>query len=826
MFVDPSILLSSQAIVPLGITLIYLALCIFLFVRRKLDDAMDGLCAAYLFLSALWNVNLAAAVVNAPAIPGLSWTQVAGYGLVILGMVYWAFARAFLQRPGIAWWGWAMGLAGLAAMISLDLGWFVLPPSALAWSYGWLQPANLTFTLSMVWAGLFLAIAIVTTEVQYFRTQSPAHKNRISFLLISIVLSAVGYGLYLSLLEPFWTAGLIIACLGGILTIYIVVVEDLVDLSTAVRHTIRMLIVALVTVTVYLAGIYLVNIFLGNLLASMFLTRFLDRTLLVAAVTAVLLTIVYGPIRQISIRLANRLLFGQHYDYQVVIHNYSQAISNILYLSELSAVALTHIGQALGVENSTLFILDTEKDNVFNLRSVPPTSSNGSPKLISLSKNTPITNRLVIERQALAQYTIDISPQFKNAPTSECKALQALKAEWFIPILKQERLIGLLAVGLKQSGRAYSVQDIRLLTTLADQTALALENAALFDRLQRNLEQTTRMKNLMDNVFDSIDNGVITTDIAGKITLFNRAAEIIMATPAHRCIGFSYTDVLPNFAKTILPNLIKNVTHREDHYTDYEITSELPGRGQVNLNMNLAPLKDAQNQTQGVAIVVDDLTETKRLRAVQDMFRCYVSPAVVDRLPSDPADLKLGGNRQEVTILFADIRGFTTFSEKLAPEELVDVLNQYLSMAAASILMYEGTLDKFMGDAVMGIFNAPLRQDDHVLRAVRAAAAMQRAINDYHHSIGEERGLTFGIGLHVGEAVVGNVGMSDRMDYTAIGDTVNLAKRIQENTPGGKILVSEAVYQATKASINAVFYQEMKVKGREQPVNTYELRAM
>ena len=139
--------------------------------------------------------------------------------------------------------------------------------------------------------------------------------------------------------------------------------------------------------------------------------------------------------------------------------------------------------------------------------------------------------------------------------------------------------------------------------------------------------------------------------------------------------------------------------------------------------------------------------------------------------------------------------------------------------------MYEGTLDKFMGDAVMGIFNAPLSQEDHVLRAVRAAAAMQRAIRDYHHGLGQERGLTFGVGVHVGEAVVGNVGMPDRMDYTAIGDTVNLAKRIQENTPGGKILMSDAVYEVVKNSVNATFYQELKVKGREQAVNTYELRS-
>jgi adenylate cyclase len=206
------------------------------------------------------------------------------------------------------------------------------------------------------------------------------------------------------------------------------------------------------------------------------------------------------------------------------------------------------------------------------------------------------------------------------------------------------------------------------------------------------------------------------------------------------------------------------------------------------------------------------------------MFRRYVSPAVVDRLPSDPADLQLGGHRQVVTILFADIRGFTTFSEHLPPEELVDTLNQYLSMAAASILMYEGTLDKFMGDAVMGIFNAPLEQEDHVLRAVRSAIAMQRAIADHYHTIDTKQRLSFGVGLHVGEVVVGNVGMTDRMDYTAIGDAVNVAKRIQENTPGGKILISEAVYQAVKDSLNASFYDELKLKGREEPMPVYELR--
>jgi PAS domain S-box-containing protein len=332
------------------------------------------------------------------------------------------------------------------------------------------------------------------------------------------------------------------------------------------------------------------------------------------------------------------------------------------------------------------------------------------------------------------------------------------------------------------------------------------------------------MKTLMGNVFASMANAVITTDVDGKITFLNRAAESILDVPLQRCLGQEYTKALPSLANTVLPVLITNIVDQEAPFYNHEIIAELPNRGQVSLSVNLTPLKDAQGKAKGTAIVINDLTETKRLRAVQDMFRRYVSPAVVDRLPTDPDNLRLGGHRQEVTILFADICDFTAFSEQLAPETLMDILNQYLSMAAAAILMYEGTLDKFMGDALMGIFNAPLEQEDHVLRAVRAGAALQRAVSDLHHHMSEEHRLSFGVGIHVGEVVVGNVGMADRMDYTAIGDAVNVARRIQEKAPSGKVLISELAYQVVKSSVDAIYYAEMRVKGRTQPVRAYELR--
>lgn len=824
MFFDP-IALPSQVIFPLGIAAVYVALCLYVLASRKPENVVDRLVLVYFLLTILWSLELVAGFSNLPTLqlwPGLAWKQLMAYGLIILGVVYWNLAHAFLFNAWKVIWSWIAGLVGLILVVVFDSGWLVVPSEFFAWSNGSIQANNLGLILSVVWWGFFMSQAALAAVIHASRTPSLAHRNRIQYLFVSTVLLMAGFGLYLSLEEPLWTVGMILIGVGGALTSYTVVVEDLLDLGTGVRRVISALVVVLITVLVYLVGIIVVGTLLGDFLDKA-PVGYIDRNLTIVVVTAVLLTIVYAPLRQLSQYLTNRLLFGQHYDFEEVIHGYTQLISNRLYLGELSNVAMGHINRVLGLNRSALFILDSETNEQLHLRTLPAAGTNGIPKTISLKKDTPITHRLITERRPLSQYTIDISLQFRSTPEYDRQTLKALNYEWFIPILRNDQLIGIFALGAKKSGRPYSAQDMRLLTTMTEQTALALENATLFDGMQRNLEEMTRMKNLMGNVFDSMDSGVITTDILGQITLYNQAAASILAVPTDGCIGKPYTEVLLALNNTIFPNLVTNVARRESHYNDYEIISDLPGRGKVNLSLNLAPLKDGQDQTQGVTIVVDDVTETKRLRAVHDMFRRYVSPAVVDRLPSNPIDLRLGGRRQKVSILFADIRGFTAFGENLSPEDLVDTLNEYLSIAGSSILMYEGTLDKFVGDAIMGIFNAPLEQPDHVLRTVRAAAAMQRAIAEYHKSIGLEKRLAFGVGIHTGEAIVGNVGLADRMDYTVIGDTVNLAKRLQENAPGGKVLLSETVYETVKTSIKATLYKEMRVKGRQQPVRTYEL---
>lgn len=206
------------------------------------------------------------------------------------------------------------------------------------------------------------------------------------------------------------------------------------------------------------------------------------------------------------------------------------------------------------------------------------------------------------------------------------------------------------------------------------------------------------------------------------------------------------------------------------------------------------------------------------------LFHQYVSTNVADQLMLNPTLATLGGQRQTVTILFADIENFTPYAESHNPEELITVLNIYLGLAADAVLECGGTLDKFMGDAVMAIFNAPLPQPDHVARAARAALRMQQMVAEYHRlSAGGER-LAFRVGIHTGEAVVGNIGTQQVRNYTTIGDVVNTAKRIQEVAGAGEILVSAEVQHSLGASLPLLALGEVFLKGKTRPQPLYRLR--
>lgn len=225
------------------------------------------------------------------------------------------------------------------------------------------------------------------------------------------------------------------------------------------------------------------------------------------------------------------------------------------------------------------------------------------------------------------------------------------------------------------------------------------------------------------------------------------------------------------------------------------------------------------------SIVSQYLLERRERSRVTGLSGRYVSQAVVDEILSNPDAIKLGGERKDVTLLFIDIRGFTPLSEKMEPEDVINVLNEYLDLCTQAIFKYGGTLDKFIGDGVMAIFGAPVPQEEHAKRAVLAGIELKSQADELNRRIEEKygRSVRFGMGINSGPAVIGNIGSKERLEYTAIGDTVNLASRLESNAKPGQILISEETYRRVKDDFVFKELPPLKVKGKEKPVNVYEV---
>jgi class 3 adenylate cyclase/DNA-binding response OmpR family regulator len=219
-------------------------------------------------------------------------------------------------------------------------------------------------------------------------------------------------------------------------------------------------------------------------------------------------------------------------------------------------------------------------------------------------------------------------------------------------------------------------------------------------------------------------------------------------------------------------------------------------------------------------------TKEREKKQIRGLFERYVAPSVVEKLMAQPDAVSLGGVCQRATILFADIRGFSDYSTRAAPEVLVDVLNRHIAVAAEAILEEGGTLDKFLGDAVMAYFNAPLPQPDHALRAVRAAWRICRAVDESHSSLPSASRLQFGVGISTGEVLVGNIGAPQLMSFTVIGDAVNMSRRLQEHARGGQILICQQVYGLVRGYIEARMVGMVDLKGHPQPEPAFDVLAV
>jgi PAS domain S-box-containing protein len=533
-----------------------------------------------------------------------------------------------------------------------------------------------------------------------------------------------------------------------------------------------------------------------------------------------LLALVLGltPLRKFIQHILDRFFYRSPADYRRVLNTLSGNLVATPNLERTLQILADQLSQALTPEIFHIYLYDDERKLYI------PHSRNGY-LATGLMADDPLIRVISAVQGALWFAPNKAMPdEVKNSA-----AFRDAGCSTFVPLRYEGKLIGFMALGHRRSGEPYSSDDLDFLSTVAGQSSLALENARLFTNLHRTLDQTLEMKNLMDDIFASIATGVITTDVKHKITLFNQAAANILITQANDVLGKSLIDALPHYPD--LETAALEAVEGGKVTQSREVTPITPRGNELVLRLSCAPLLDASLDTKGATIVIEDLTEKRKLEVEQERIRQtfgrIVAPRVRDRLLSDPSHLRLDGTSQKVTILFADISGFTPFSESTPPETLFKVLNEYLSLAAHAILEEEGTLDKFIGDAVMALWNAPDPQPDHALRAVRAALAiLDRSQQAYDHMKTPAHHLQFRIGVATGEAVVGNVGTRELFNYTAIGDTVNVAQRLEVIARPSQILIDQSTYSIVSKEVSAEMIDPVQIKGKTQPVVIYQLKGL
>jgi adenylate cyclase len=410
---------------------------------------------------------------------------------------------------------------------------------------------------------------------------------------------------------------------------------------------------------------------------------------------------------------------------------------------------------------------------------------------------------------------------------SESVVIHALRSVMCAPLIVKGTITGVIYVDNSIRDAVFGEEQLHLLSDFANQAAIAIENARLFGRVQTTLAEVTEVKELIDNVFASIASGVITTDTYDVVMTYNSAAERILQTPPDIVIGTLLEETLP-MVYHYVRDLIEVVY---DYGTQQmvEIDPVLSDRGEVNLTLKLTPLKN-QDATEGLTIVVDDLTEIKKRDAKLDVVRRYLPPAMVDNIQSLDG-LGLGGERRYITVIFVESRPFHSFPDHIHPQDLMEQLNLYLTAGAEAIHNQTGVIDKFMGNEIMGLFNTQLNPgEDHAWRAVQAALK----IADEYTALAASDEINvpyYRIGIHTGVATLGNVGSQSRREFTAIGDTVNLGKRLQENAVPGQVIISDETYRHCLDHLNdpanEIAVEErssIQVKGRRQAVQIHNLR--
>jgi len=387
-----------------------------------------------------------------------------------------------------------------------------------------------------------------------------------------------------------------------------------------------------------------------------------------------------------------------------------------------------------------------------------------------------------------------------------------------VPIVNEAgRIIGVTQVLNKRSG-PFTDEDEARLRAFTAQLAISLENARLFDDVQN-------VKNYNESMLQSMSNGVVTLNEEGRIATCNQAGLRIFRVQPDAILAQTAAQFFGDANPWVLDRInVVDETLQSDTLMDAEM---IVAGEKVSVNLTVLPLMSQEDggvrKRLGTLLMIEDISSEKRMKSTMSR---YMDPRVAAQLMAGGEDA-LGGKSVTATVLFCDIRGFTTLSEELGPSRTVSLLNEYFSIMVEVITKQGGMLDKFIGDAIMAAFGLPVAHDDDEDRAVRAAIGMVNALTEWNTQRAAEgkAAVNIGIGLNTDDVVSGNIGSPRRMDYTIIGDGVNLASRLESACKeyAARILMSENTYKRLRGTYRVREIDSVLVKGKRQPVAIYEV---
>ncbi len=482
-------------------------------------------------------------------------------------------------------------------------------------------------------------------------------------------------------------------------------------------------------------------------------------------------------------------------------------VSSEIQLGPLLQKIMAAVTKMLNAERSTLFLNDEKTDELYTEIG----QGLGATK-IRFPNHLGIAGTVLKSRESVniphAYADLRFNPSFDKETGFFTRSILC------VPVTNKDgKTIGVTQV-LNRLGGPFTENDEARLKAFTAQISIGLENAKLFDDVQNT-------KNYVESVLESMSNGVITLDEKGKIVTCNVAGLRIMQVSIPGIIGRQAEEFFSDGNAWLLERI---QAVEKEQIVDVTMDAEMKfGDETVSVNVTVLPLVSTRGGKLGSMLLVEDITSEKRVKSTMSR---YMDPSLADKLLASGEEI-LGGQSSESTVLFSDIRGFTTLTEELGAQGTVALLNEYFTIMVDCIQQEGGMLDKFIGDAIMAIFGTPFPHGDDEDRSVRAAIAMLTELAVYNQERKDHGKLPIemGVGINTGIIVSGNIGSPKRMDFTVIGDGVNLAARLESACKqyAARLLISEHTFKKLRGIYQAREIDLVVVKGKTEPVGVYEL---